>query len=220
MPEPHHRLLVVIGTTRPDRAADHLIPWIMGRTDEDERFDAELVDLRDWPLPMFQETLETIGDFNDPTYSQPIVREWNRKVAEGDAFLFLTAEYNHSVPGALKNAIDNVFMSFALRNKPAAFVGYSGGPIGAARAVEHLAHIAIEAEMAPLRNSVLVGGVQQAFDEENRPIDPLTDVALSIALDDLAWWADVLTPARDAGQLLPGQFRMRAARAEIEAAQV
>ena len=206
-----HRLLVIVGTTRPDRAAEHLIPWVMRRTGEDDRFDAELVDLRDWPLPMFQETIETVGDFNDPTYSQPIVREWNRKIAEGDAFIFITAEYNHSVPGALKNAIDNVFVSFALRNKPAAFIGYSGGPIAGARAVEHLAHIAIEAEMAPLRNTVLIGGVQQAFGDDDEPIDQLTDAALSITLDDLAWWADALAPARAAGELPPGTFRMRAA---------
>ena len=208
-----HRLLVIVGTTRPDRAAEHLIPWVMRRVGEDQRFDAELLDLRDWPLPMFQETIETVGDFNDPTYSEPIVREWNRKIAEGDAFLFITAEYNHNVPGALKNAIDNVFVSFALRNKPAAMLGYSVGPIAGARAVEHLAHIAIEAEMAPLRNTVLVGAVQQAFDENDEPVNPMTDVAMTVALDDLAWWSDALSAARSQGELPPGTFRMRAAMA-------
>jgi NAD(P)H-dependent FMN reductase len=207
-----HRLLVIVGTTRPDRAAEHLIPWVMRRVGADERFDAELLDLRDWPLPMFQETIATVGDFRDPTYSEPIVREWNRTIATGDAFLFITTEYNHSVPGVLKNAIDNVFVSYALRNKPAAFVGYSGGPIGGARAVEHLAHIAIEAEMAPLRNTVLIGGVQSAFSDDE-PVDPMTDAAMTVMLDDLAWWADALTPARAAGQLTPGTFRMRAAMA-------
>jgi NAD(P)H-dependent FMN reductase len=206
-----HRLLVVVGSTRPDRAADHLVPWVLSRAEAHGRFVPELVDLRDWPLPMFQETLETVGDFEDPTYSEPIVKAWNTKVAEGDAFLFITPEYNHSVPGVLKNAIDNVFVSFALRNKPAGFVGYSAGPIAGARAVEHLAHIAIEAEMAPLRNTVLVGAVAQAFDDQGVPTNPLTETALAITLDDLAWWSDVLTPARAAGQLLPGTFRMQAA---------
>ncbi len=207
------RLLVIVGSTRPDRAADHLVPWVVARAQAHGRFDVELVDLRDWPLPMFQETIETVGDFADPTYSDPIVRAWNHKVAEGDAFLFVTPEYNHSVPGVLKNAIDNVFLSFALRNKPAGFVGYSVGPIAGARAVEHLAHIAIEAEMAPLRNTVLVGGVEQAFREDGEPSTPLTDVAIGITLDDLAWWSDALTPARAAGELPPGTFRMRAAMA-------
>lgn len=207
-----HRVHVVVGSTRPGRAADHVVPWVLRRVGEHDRFEPELVDLRDWPLPIFQETAATIGDIDDPTYSEPIVRAWNKKIAEADAVVFVTTEYNHSVPAVLKNAIDSVFVSFALRNKPAAFVGYSGGAVGAARAVEHLAHIVIEAEMAPLRNTVLVGGVGQAFDDD-RPRDPMTDAAMTIMLDDLAWWADVLTPARAAGQLPPGSFRMRAARA-------
>lgn len=210
MTEPH-RLQIIVGSTRPDRAADHLIPWVLRRAEEHGRFTPELIDLRDWPLPMFQETIETIGDFNDPTYSDPIVRAWNKKILEGEAFLFITPEYNHSVPGVLKNAIDNVFFSYALRNKAAAIVGYSGGPIAGARAVEHLAHIAIEAEMAPLRNTVLIGGVGGAFRADSTPVNPLSDTAMSIALDDLAWWSDALRPARAAGQLQPGTFRMRAA---------
>ena len=66
--------------------------------------------------------------------------------------------------------------------------------------------------MVPLRNSVLVGGVAGAFDDEEQPVDPTTDVALAITLDDLAWWADALTPVRAAGQLVPGTFRLQAAR--------
>lgn len=209
-----HRLLVIVGSTRPTRNADAVVPWVMQRTSEHGRFEPELVDLRDWPLPMFQEHIGTIGDITDPTYSEPIVRAWNKKIAEADAVLFVTTEYNHSVPAVLKNALDSVFVSFALRNKPAAFVGYSNSVIGAARAVEHLAHIVIEAEMAPLRNTVLIGAVSKAFGEDGSPIDPSTAVAMTITLDDLAWWSDALTPARAAGQLPPGAFRLRAGSAK------
>jgi len=87
------------------------------------------------------------------------VKKWNAKIAEGDAYLFVTPEYNHSVPAVLKNAIDSVFATFAFRGKPAAYVGYSGGT----RAIEHLAHVAIEAEMVPLRNSVIIPSLQGAF---------------------------------------------------------
>src|SRR6202042_1407813 len=126
----------------------------------------------------------------------PVVKRWNQKIAEADAYVFVTPEYNHSVPAVLKNAIDSVFVSFALRNKPAAFVGYSGGAVGGARAVEHLAHIAIEAEMVPLRNSVLIGQVQAAFGEDGNPVNPLTEAALQIALDDLSWWSTLLEEGR------------------------
>jgi NAD(P)H-dependent FMN reductase len=141
------------------------------------------------------------------------VREWNRRVKQGDAYLYVTPEYNHSVPGVLKNAIDNVFVSYAFRNKPAAMVGYSGSNVGGARAVEHLAHILIEAEGVPLRNTVLVGGVTQAFGPDGEPVNPLSDTALEIALDDLAWWTSALEAARAAGELPPGNARMATAMA-------
>jgi NAD(P)H-dependent FMN reductase len=205
------RLQIIVGSTRGGRAADRVVPWVVERARSDGRFDVEVLDLRDWPLPMFAETLETVGDFADPTYSDPIVKRWNDTIRRGDAFLFVTPEYNHSVPGVLKNAVDNVFVSFAFRNKPGAFVGYSGGAIGGARAVEHLAHIAIEAEMVPLRSTVLVGGVQQAFDEAGEPVDPMTDAALRVLLDDLAWWSRLLRRGRVEGELPPGRFRLRAA---------
>jgi NAD(P)H-dependent FMN reductase len=202
------KLKLITSTTREGRSADHILPWLIDRLERDERFQLEVLDLRDWKLPMFQETYATIGDAADPTYSDPIVKAWNTTVKDGDAFLFVTAEYNHSIPGELKNAIDNVFVSLGFRNKPAAFVGYSGGPIGGARAVEHLAHILVEAEMVPLRNTVLIGGVGQAFGDDDRPVDPATDAALSVLLGDLAWWSELLAGARAAGELAPGRVRL------------
>jgi NAD(P)H-dependent FMN reductase len=206
------RLQIIVGSTRADRAADHVLPWVVDRASAHGSFEVEVLDLRDWPLPMFAETIATIGDFSDPTFSDPIVKAWNTKIGEGEAFLFITPEYNHSVPGVLKNAIDNVFLTMAFRNKPGAFVGYSGGQIAGARAVEHLAHIAIEVEMIPLRDTVLIGGVGAAFDEESNPVNPMSDVSLTVMLDDLAWWAELMTPAR-LRQLPPGKFRVMQAMA-------
>lgn len=206
-----NKLQVIVGSTRPTRAADRVVPWVMKRAEAHPDFDVELLDLRDWPLPMFGEHFGTIGDMADPTYSEPIVKQWNQKVKEADAYLVVTPEYNHSVPGVLKNAIDSVFVSFALRNKPIAAVGYSGGIAAATRAIEHLAHIAIEADMAPLRSSVLIPFVQSAFDDAGEPTNHMTDVALSITLQDLAWWSDALKAARDRGELPPAVMRARAA---------
>jgi NAD(P)H-dependent FMN reductase len=127
----------------------------------------------------------------------------------------VTPEYNHSIPGVLKNAIDSVFVSFAFRNKPLATVGYSGGIAGGVRAIEHLAQIAIEAELVPLRTSVIIPQVGEAFDVNEKPINPLTDISLRVALDDLAWWAATLKQARADGQLQPAAFRVQAAAAAI-----
>jgi NAD(P)H-dependent FMN reductase len=209
------KLHVIIGSTRPGRAADLVAPWVIERTKNHGGFDVEVLDLREWSLPMFAETYETVGDFNDPTYSSPIVRSWNHKIAEADAFLVITPEYNHSVPAVLKNALDSVFVSFAFRNKPVAAVGYSGGIAGGVRAIEHLAQIAIEAEMVPLRTATIIPQVFQAFTSDNQPVNPVTDISLRIALDDLKWWSQVLETARAGGQLAPSAFRIQAAAAAV-----
>jgi NAD(P)H-dependent FMN reductase len=212
------KLQIIVGSTRPTRASDHVTPWVADRAEHHEAFEVELLDLRDWPLPIFQEHMGTLGDFVDPPYSEPIVKRWNNKIAEADAYLMITPEYNHSVPGVLKNALDSVFASFAFRNKPVAFVGYSNGIAAGTRAVEHLAQIAIELELHPLKYSALIPYVENAFNDLHDPIDPGTDVALEVVLDDLAWWASVLTHARSDGQLMPGIFRAREAVAARAAA--
>ena len=205
------KLQVIVGSTRPARAADKVLPWITARAALHEAFETEVLDLRDWSLPLFGEHMGSIGDPRDPSYSDPRVRTWNRKIAESDAYLVVTPEYNHSIPGELKNSIDNVFVSFAFRNKPWAMVGYSGGIGGGIRAIEHLNQVAIEQEAAPLRSTVILPFVEKAFDGDGQPVDPATDVSLQILLDDLAWWAAALHAARAAGELIPGKVRARMA---------
>jgi NAD(P)H-dependent FMN reductase len=209
------KLHIIIGSTRPGRAADLVAPWVIDIVQGHGAFEVEVLDLRDWPLPMFGETFQTVGDFSDPTYSSPLVRSWNKKIEEADAYLVITPEYNHSVPAVLKNAIDSVFVSFAFRNKPMSVVGYSGGIAGGVRAIEHLAHIAIEAEMVPLRTTTIFPQVFEAFGEDQRPKNPVAELSLLIALDDLKWWSDVLVAGRAKGELPPAAFRIQAAAAAL-----
>ncbi|MGC1419191.1 MAG: NAD(P)H-dependent oxidoreductase [Acidimicrobiales bacterium] len=211
-------LKIIVASTRPSRMADAVYPWVINRAGEHGAFDVETLDLRDWPLPMFQEHIGSIGDFADPTYSDPIVRQWNRTLKEADALLIVTAEYLHSIPGVLKNALDSVFVSWALRNKPLAAVGYSIGIAAGVRAVEHLMDVAIESEMVPLRDTVLIPKVATAFDEKGVPVDPMAEIAMTIMLDDLAWWGALLAKAREEGELAPASLRTRAALAKLELA--
>ncbi|MGH9126178.1 MAG: NADPH-dependent FMN reductase [Acidimicrobiales bacterium] len=205
----------MVGSTRPTRAADLVFPWVEATARAHPAFEVEVLDLRDWPLPMFGEHLGSIGDRRDPTYSEPIVKRWNQTVKQGDAYLVITPEYNHSVPGVLKNAFDNVFVSYALRNKPIGFIAYSGGIGAGIRAIEHLVHIAVETESVPLRNTVVIPFVNAAFTDD-RPKDPTTQIALDILLQDLEWWSGNLARARAQGELLPGNRRLRDALAARE----
>jgi NAD(P)H-dependent FMN reductase len=211
------KLQIIVGSTRPTRSADKVIPWVVDRAVRHPGLEAEVIDLRDWPLPIFQEHAGSIGDFNDPTYSDPIVRRWNQKIKEADGYLIVTPEYLHSIPGGLKNALDSVFVSWGMRNKPLAAVAYSTGVAAGVRAVEHLASIAIEAEAVPLRNTVLIPFVQNAFDDNDHPKDSATEIAMTVMLEDLAWWSSLLAGGRADGELLPGTMRRMAYAAAADA---
>jgi NAD(P)H-dependent FMN reductase len=210
------KVLVIVGSTRPGRAADLVVPWLTSRARAHRGFEVEVADLRDWPLPIFGEHPGTIGDINDPTYSEPIVRAWNKTVKQADAYIVVTPEYNHSLPAVLKNAIDSVWLSFGFRNKPVAAVGYSGGIGGGIRAIEHLVHVFVEADALPLRSTVVIPFVRTAFGDDGEPVDPETDIRLQVMLDDLAWWSSALEQARAAGELAPGSLRARAALAAAQ----
>ncbi|MEJ7824079.1 MAG: NAD(P)H-dependent oxidoreductase [Solirubrobacteraceae bacterium] len=190
-------LKVILGSTRAGRRGDDVAGWVFAGAEEHGGFDAQLLDLRDHRLPLLGEG-DRSSDAIDALY---------RVIADGEAFIFVTPEYNHSVPAVLKNAIDSISGGF--RNKPAAFVGYSAGLVGGARAVEHLAQIVVEAEMVPLRNAVLVAQAHAAF-AAGRPADPDRDGALDILLDDLAWWGSALRQARAEGELPPASARRAA----------
>ncbi|MFF0227004.1 NADPH-dependent FMN reductase [Streptomyces sp. NPDC004629] len=203
------KLKIIVGTTRPTRNADRVVTWVEAAAAAYGAFEVEVLDLRDWPLPFFAEHFGTVGDINDPAYSQPIVKAWNRAIQDSDAYLVVTGEYNHSIPGALKNAIDTVWLSNGFRNKPVAAVGYSAGIGGGIRALEHLAQIMVETEAVPLRNTVVMPFANDAFADSGRPTNPATDAALQVLLDDLAWWSTALERARAAGELVPGRNRLR-----------
>jgi NAD(P)H-dependent FMN reductase len=195
------------------------VPWVMERATHHGAFEVEELDLRDWPMPFFQEHMGTIGDMADPSFSDPVIKAWNAKVAEADAYLVITPEYNHSIPAVLKNAIDNVFITHAFRNKPITAVAYSGGIAAGVRAIEHLALIAVECELAPMRSTVIIPDVTHAFDDAGDPVDYKSDISLKVTLDDLAWWGEALAQARQVGELSPAKFRSRAAQmAAAEAA--
>jgi NAD(P)H-dependent FMN reductase len=125
---PPIRIQVIIGNIRDGRAADAVSRWTLARANALSDVLVETLDLREWLLPHFAETSASLGDPADPSYSTSVVQDWNDTIACADAYVFITPEYNHGIPGVLKNALDSVFASFAFRNKPAMFVAYSAGP--------------------------------------------------------------------------------------------
>lgn len=186
------RIAVVISTTRQGRFGNRPAQWITALA-RARGFDAEIVDLRDHPLPMFDEPIS-------PAYRKPegeAARRWAATVARYDGYVFVTAEYNRTIPAVLKNALEHVYPEFA--RKPVAFVGY--GTTGAARAVEHLRNVMVEFHAAPLRHAVHVnmseflGMLQGGKDFADYPY--LAQSA-ELLLTDLAWWTATLRAGREA----------------------
>lgn len=189
------RIAVIIGTTRATRFGHKAAEWIHELAAQREDMELELVDLRDYPLPFFE---EVASNAYAPSQNETAVR-WQQKVDSFDAYIIVTAEYNRSVPGVLKNALDYAYPEWA--RKPVAFVGYGG--VGAARAIEHLRNIAVELQMAPIRAGVHIqGGDFMGVWQQGKDIRELTHLAgnAGLMLDQLAWWTAALKSAREKDQ--------------------
>lgn len=190
------KIAVIIGSTRKTRFADKPAAWLMEKVASRDDMDFELVDLRDFDLPLFDEPASNAW----MPSSDPRAVAWQDKIGQFDGYIVVTGEYNHSITGALKNALDQAYKEW--NRKPMAAFGYGG--VGAARAVEHLRMIAVELQMVPTRNAIHLGGGE--FFKVS-PIGQNADMAevagvlepsLNATLDELSWWAQATKAARAA----------------------
>lgn len=185
------RIGIIIATTRQGRFADKPAAWIRDIAAARGDMEVQLLDLRDYPMPFFNEPASPVW----ATPKNETALRWARKVAEMDGFIFVTAEYNHGIPAVLKNALDYAYKEF--NRKPAAYVGYGG--VGAARSIEHLRLVNIELQMAPTRSAVHIGGADfiGMFMHGKTFADmPHLEPGACAMLDELAWWVRALKVAR------------------------
>lgn len=187
------RIAVIMSTTRATRFADKPAKWIYDLAVARGDMEVELIDLRDYPMPFFD---EPASNAYVPS-ANAVAQRWQKKVAGFDGYIFVTAEYNHSIAAVLKNALDYAYPEWA--RKPGASLGY--GSVGGARACEQLRLIMVELQMAPTRKGVHIQGgdffdaLQNGRDIASLPyIGPNAD----LMLDELFWWANALSVARAA----------------------
>ena len=184
----------MIGSTREGRFGDKVADWIHGLAAQRSDLEFEAVDLRDYPLPLYN---EPVAPIYQPA-SHEIAKRLSARMADLDGYIFITAEYNHAPTGAMKNAIDYLYPE--LGRKPAAFVGYGG--VGGARAVEQLRLILIELRVAPLRDAVHIGMAEFRGIREGKTLsdfDYLTQSAQAM-FEELAWWTKTLLSGRQQEQ--------------------
>ena len=185
------KLAVVVGSVRPNRFADKPAQWIAKLASAYSDFAVEIVDLKDFPLPWFQEKAS-------PAYAEPenvIAKKWQAKVGGFDAYILISPEYNRGPTGVLKNALDHAYRQW--NDKPVAFVGYGG--VGGARSIEQLRLTAIELQMAPVRTAVHIQApVYLAVLNEGKSLNDFDFLAQSAQemLGQLVRWGRALKPVQ------------------------
>ena len=190
------RIAIIIGSTRPTRFADKPTQWIHKQAQARGDIDVELVDLRDHALPFFDEVASNMWL---PSKNPEAIR-WQETVGRFDGYIFVVAEYNHSLTGVLKNALDQAYKEW--NRKPFTAIGY--GSVGAARAIEHLRGVGIELQMVSTRGAMHISGGDFMTVHPRGPNKPIEEIearllpAAKTALDELVWWAKATMAARAA----------------------
>ena len=185
---------IIMGSTREGRFSDKAAIWIANEIKKQKEVVVEILDLRDYEMPFFNESVSP--SFKQEPYKNEAVARFTKKIAEGDAFVIVTPEYNRGTSGVLKNALDWVYQEW--NNKPVAFISY--GSVGGARAVEQLRLNAIELQMAPIRNSTHIPGeqyFQTLFGKmDAKDLFALVSNQAETMITQLLWWARALKNAR------------------------
>lgn len=190
------KLGVIVSTVRQNRQTLKQAKWAAKTARQQTGTEVELIDLAEYPMPFFAEPKSP--RYNPDRDIDPTAQKWLAKMAEQDAYIFVTPEYNHSIPGVLKNAID--YMDWQMVRKPAAIVSH--GTAGGARAAMHLKEIISESKALPIQPSVALAHMSDLIDDEGnldeqvraQPYGPQT--ALQGMLEELKWTSDALGAAR------------------------
>src|SRR5258707_5682236 len=185
---------VIIGSTREGRFSEKPAKWIFQHLKKRAAVDARLLDLRDFPMPFFDQPASP-GRPGRAPYTHEAVQRWTAAIAQSDGFIFVTPEYNYGTSAVLKNAIDSVYPEW--NRKAAGFVSY-GSAMGA-RAVQQLRETAVEVQLASIRSSVHIPVAPLWAHYQGGDVDAgLADVEAPAAamIHDLLWWTAALKMAR------------------------
>ena len=185
---------VIVGSTREGRFSEKPAHRILRHLKKRDGVDARLLDLRNFPMPFFDQPVPPAMP-GRPPYKNEVVQRWTAAIAQSDGFIFVTPEYNYGPSAALKNAIDWVYPEW--NRKAAAFVSY-GSAMGA-RSVQQLRQTVIELQLAPIRSSVLIPVPTLWAHYNGSDVDAglaQLEEPAGAMIDDLLWWTAALKTAR------------------------
>jgi NAD(P)H-dependent FMN reductase len=185
------KIAIILGSTRPGRNGEAVARWVYNtakkqRSNNDAEF--EYVDIKDFNLPLLDEPIPP----SQGKYSKHHTKTWSAKIDSFDAYIFVTPEYNHGIPGALKNAIDFLYREW--NNKAAGFVSY--GSAGGVRSVEHLRLVMAELQIADVRAQVTLSLFTDFENFTTFKPAPYQEQAVNTLLDQIISWGTALKALR------------------------
>ena len=183
------KLTVIIASVREGRIGDPIAQWFITRAQEHGKFDVQLVDLKDVNLPLLSEP-------NHPRlrkYQQDTTKAWSAIVGASDAFVFVTPEYNYTMPPALVNALDHLYHEWSY--KACAFVSYGGVSAGT-RSVQTAKLMATGFKMVPIVEAVSIPFFSQLMENGVFKSNETADKAVAPMLDELLRWTEALEVLR------------------------
>lgn len=188
-------IAIIVGSTRPGRFSEQIIPWIEAGLKDYSEITSTVLDLKDNHLEFFNAPVGP-SQIIDGKYGSAAVDAWAEKIASFDGYIIIAPEYNHGYSAVLKNALDVIYREW--NNKPVAFVSY--GSVGGGRVVEQLRLVAIELQMAPIRNAVHIQAPWFLRDESGQlksgALDPYNGARTGL-IEQLGWWGKALKTARE-----------------------
>ncbi|HRK40619.1 MAG TPA: NADPH-dependent FMN reductase [Candidatus Saccharibacteria bacterium] len=191
------KIAVIVGTTRRGRQTAKQALWVKNALETREGVDVTTLDLKDYELPFFEEPVSP--RYNPERTPEGVVKKWLDALTEADGYIVVTPEYNHSIPGVLKNALD--YVDFQMNRKPSGIVSH--GTVGGARAAMHLKEILSESKTLPVPEFVALAHMSDVIDEQGNlaedvkanPYGP--QGALDGMIDSLLWIADAFVDKRN-----------------------
>jgi len=185
------KILVITGTTRSGRTSGKIANWYIAEAKKsDLNIDIELFDIADLYLSLFNEPIPPMMHQYNETQNKIAAA-----IGAADGFVFVTPEYNHSMPASLKNLLD--YINAEWHHKAAAFVGY--GTTGGVRAIEHLIQVLAELRVASVATGgdhIHINSPWEALDENGVPKPGYVHGDIQKQLKELVWWTDALKTAR------------------------
>jgi NAD(P)H-dependent FMN reductase len=177
---------VVLGSIRRNRRS-YWPARLLAQRVEAAGHHAELLDLREMALPMYDEEPET--------EAHPGVARFRTTLDRADAVIWLSPEYNHSFTSVIKNAID--FLDQEIRRKPSGVCGLAGGKLGGSRGVEQLKLVLIELHSVTIRDSVYFSEAREIFDRGGNLVRDEFNRRIDLMLGELVWYARTLKWGRE-----------------------